>query len=54
MPGVVELVAEGASIRIEPVTEDSLVEEDGRLVIPPTGATIDDELVRRLRDADRA
>jgi hypothetical protein len=35
------------------VHEDALVEVDGRLVIPASGATIDDELVRALRDAYR-
>lgn len=50
-PGVVEVHAEGAGLRVEPVTEDTLQERDGRLVIPAAGAAIDDELVRALRDA---
>lgn len=50
-PGEVELVRDGAGVRIEPVTSDSLVEEMGRTVIPATGTPIDDELVRALRDA---
>ena len=50
-PGVVEVHAEGAGLRVEPVTEDSLQERDGRLVIPAAGAAIDDELVRGLRNA---
>ena len=53
-PGsAVELTVDGAAIRIEPVAGDGLVEEGGRLVIPATGATVDDDLVRALRDADR-
>ena len=51
--GVVELTADGTGIRIEPVAGEGLVEEGGRLVIPASGAAVDDELVRALRDADR-
>ncbi len=51
--GVVELTADGTGIRIEPVAGEGLVEESGRLVIPASGAALDDELVRALRDADR-
>lgn len=53
VPGEVELVRDGAGIRLEPVAGSGLEERDGRLVIPPSDATIDDELVRRLRDADQ-
>lgn len=49
--GEVELVRDGAGVRIEPVTSDGLVEEAGRTVIPSAGTPIDDELVRTLRDA---
>jgi AbrB family looped-hinge helix DNA binding protein len=52
-PGEVELTADGAALRIVPVHEDTLVEADGRLVIPASGTSIDDELVQALRDADR-
>jgi AbrB family looped-hinge helix DNA binding protein len=52
-PGPVEVTVDGAGLRIEPVSDDVLVEEDGRLVIPATGVAIDDDLVRALRDADR-
>lgn len=51
--GEVEITADGASVRIEPVAGEELVEVDGRLAIPASGATIDDELVRELIDADR-
>ena len=52
-PGQVELTADGAALRVVPVHEDTLVEVGGRLVIPTSGVSIDDELVRALRDADR-
>ena len=50
-PGEVEVTADGAALRVEPVTGDSLEEEDGLLVIPAGGAQITDEVVRQLRDA---
>ncbi len=52
-PGEVEVSADGASIRIEPVAGEGLIEVGGRLAIPAGGVTVDDELVRALRDADR-
>jgi hypothetical protein len=50
-PGVVEVRAEGAGLRVDVPADDSLEERDGRLVIPASGASIDDDLVRSLRDA---
>jgi len=50
-PGAVELTAEGAGLRLEPVADDALEERGGRPVIPSGGERIDDELVRALRDA---
>ena len=50
-PGAVEVSAHGAGLRVEPLAEESLDERGDRLVIPATGAQIDDDLVRRLRDA---
>jgi AbrB family looped-hinge helix DNA binding protein len=52
-PGEVEIVVDGAGVRIEPIAGDELVEVDGRLAIPASGVRIDDELVRELIDADR-
>jgi bifunctional DNA-binding transcriptional regulator/antitoxin component of YhaV-PrlF toxin-antitoxin module len=49
--GEVEVTADGAGLRVEPLAGDSLDERDGRMVIPPSGAEIDDQLVRSLRDA---
>jgi AbrB family looped-hinge helix DNA binding protein len=52
-PGEVELTADDAALRIVPVHDDTLLEADGRLVIPASGISIDDELVQSVRDADR-
>ena len=52
-PGEVEITVDGAAVRVEPVAGEGLVEVGGRLVIPASGADVDDELVRELRDADR-
>lgn len=52
-PGAVELVADGAGLRVEPIAGEDLVEEEGRLVIPAAGTQIDDELVQALRRADQ-
>ncbi|MBK9178436.1 MAG: AbrB/MazE/SpoVT family DNA-binding domain-containing protein [Acidimicrobiales bacterium] len=52
-PGAVEVVVDGAGLRVEPVATEDLTEEDGRPVIPASGQVIDDELVRALRLADQ-
>ncbi len=52
-PGEVEVHADGIGIRVEPLSDESLVERDGRLVIPAAGALIDDDTVRALREAGR-
>jgi len=49
--GVVEILVDGAGIRIEAVADDSVMEEGGRLVIPLSGKVVTDEAVRALRDA---
>ena len=51
--GEVEVTVDGAAVRIEPIAGDELVEVDGRLAIPASGLTIDDQLVRELIDAER-
>lgn len=51
--GDVEVVADGAGLRIEPIAGDDVEEQHGRLVVPQSGTAIDDELVRALRDADQ-
>lgn len=50
-PGEVEVTADGAGLRVEPLAGDSLDERDGRFVIPAGGIEIDDDFVRTLRDA---
>jgi AbrB family looped-hinge helix DNA binding protein len=50
-PGEVEVTADGAALRVEPLADDSLEERDGRLVIPACGVEMNDEIVRSLRDA---
>lgn len=52
-PGEVELIPDGTGVRIEPVANEELVESDGRMVIPSSGARLDDDLVRALRHADQ-
>ena len=53
VPGEVEMTIDGNGIRIEPVVSEGLVEQDGRLLIPASGTTIDDALVQALRNADQ-
>lgn len=52
-PGTVEVVADGAGLRVEAPAADSLIERDDRLVIPASGAVLDDDTVRVLRDGDQ-
>jgi AbrB family looped-hinge helix DNA binding protein len=52
-PGEVEIVADGAGLRMEPIATDDLEQRDGFLVLRPSGAVIDDDIVRSLRDADQ-
>jgi AbrB family looped-hinge helix DNA binding protein len=52
-PGEVEVHADGTGIRVEPLAVESLETRSGRLVIPASGAAIDDDAVRALRDADQ-
>ena len=51
--GEVEIEVDGAAIRIEPVVGRELREEGGLLLIPATGTSIDDAVVRELIDVDR-
>lgn len=52
-PGIVEVVADGAALRVEPIADADLDERQGRLVIPPSGVVIDDAGVQALRHADQ-
>jgi AbrB family looped-hinge helix DNA binding protein len=51
--GPVEIDADGASLRVEPITGKNLHRRSGRLVIPASGVTLNDEGVRALRYADQ-
>ncbi|HSH23008.1 MAG TPA: AbrB/MazE/SpoVT family DNA-binding domain-containing protein [Acidimicrobiales bacterium] len=51
--GAVEVVVEGTALRVEPVPGEGVEEQAGRLVIPAAGASIGDDEVRALRDADQ-
>jgi AbrB family looped-hinge helix DNA binding protein len=53
VPGEVEISLDGAAIRIESVTADDLIEEDGLLLLPDGGAELDADAVRVLRLADQ-
>lgn len=52
-PGEVEVVADGAALRVEPPAVEHLIERGGRLLVPPAGAPLDDLEVVALRDADQ-
>jgi len=52
-PGDVEVSADGAGLRVEPLAADDLVEVAGRLVIPAGGELVTDEDVRALRESDQ-
>jgi len=52
-PGQVEVTADGSALMVEPILVEGLERRSGRLVIPGSGETVDDDLVRALRDADR-
>lgn len=55
LKGPVDLVIDGAALRIEPAAERDLATDTtwGRLVIPPSSATLTDDDVRALRDEQR-
>lgn len=51
--GEVEVVADGAGLRVTPLASDRLVHRGGRLVVAAGGVSVDDDDVRALRDADQ-
>ncbi len=51
--GPVEVEVDGTELRIRPVAHDELVEQEGFLVVPASGAAVTDSDVRALRDADQ-
>lgn len=44
---------EGSESKIEPVAPESLVERQGRLIVPRSGHVVGAVLVTKLQDADR-
>jgi hypothetical protein len=52
-PGPVDVWAEGTGIRVDVPADESLEDRGGRLVIPASETSIDDDIVRSLRDAGR-
>ncbi len=52
-PGEVDVRADGAGLRVEPIATGHLVGRAGRLVIPPGGNAMRDDDVRALRESDR-
>lgn len=52
-PGIVEVAADGAALRVEPIAGADLDEREGRLVVPAGGVVIDDDTVQALRHADQ-
>ncbi|MCU0279789.1 MAG: AbrB/MazE/SpoVT family DNA-binding domain-containing protein [Candidatus Nanopelagicales bacterium] len=52
--GKVDIIVDGAGIRIEPWQQDHAVHREGRFTVIAAGDDrIDDEDVRQLREADR-
>lgn len=52
-PGAVEVVADGAALRVEPISNADLDMRQGRLVIPSSGVAVDEDAVQALRHADQ-
>jgi AbrB family looped-hinge helix DNA binding protein len=52
-PGVVEVVIDGAGLRVEATAAESLVERGDLLVIPAAGTPISADVVGALRDGDQ-
>lgn len=52
-PGEVEVEADGADLRVRPIADDALDEQDGWLLVPATGGRFTDADVQQLRDADQ-
>lgn len=51
--GEVEVVADGSGLRVEPIGFATLVEIDGRLMLPHGGVQMSDEELREFRLADQ-
>ena len=53
VPGAVEVVADGAALRVAAIAQDGVVERDGRLVISASGAVFTDAMVRDAIEGGR-
>ncbi len=53
VPGPVEVTIDGATLRVEAAAGAGFEVVDGIAVIPASGAAVDDDLVRALREAGR-
>lgn len=53
VPGDVDIVIDGSDVRIRPIADDAVVDDDGWLVVRTAGVTLTDDDVRALRDADQ-
>lgn len=53
VPGVVDVFADGAALRIELVSTNRLVGRGGHLLLPSGGAPLTDDDVRELRLVDQ-
>ena len=51
--GAVEVVADGAALRVEAIAEGGLEDRDGRLVIASSGTVLTDAMVRDAMEAGR-
>ncbi len=52
-PGVVDVHADGAGLRVEPVATGDLCTRQGRFVVARSGATLSPDDVQVLRDLDQ-
>jgi len=53
VPGPVELIVDGAGVRVEAIAEGRLVEQEGRVVIAGEGPALSADDIRELRLADQ-
>jgi AbrB family looped-hinge helix DNA binding protein len=53
VPGPVEIVMDGAGVRIEPIAQNRLAQREGRLVIAADGPALSTDDIRELRLADQ-
>lgn len=52
-PGPVDIVLDGAGVRIELIPADKLAERDGRLIIDARGEAVTSDDIRELRLAEQ-